>query len=809
MTNFILKVKINNYFPKLETIPYNNFICLMICNNYFSEIKLSEIKSKIYSYTSKSMNNSDLLLKIKLIDYVQNYSLVGVYDLVIPYLNIIKMFNKIYTSYNKQIMLKMSNNYNFNMCLDLTIEVSTLEVKTSIFIKEINYKTFDYKKSNSNKPMREALKLNYNQKNLKFKIKKFAISKRNNKENEIYGPSFNRNNSNYNNVKVNNYLNIFRTENKADKYININNRSPNNLYSKFKNVINSDNNHKRKITDFNLYDKLNKNNNNIYNILKSPVFLKSSENFYSASKTQKDLNNNINSIRRDWINKSPDESNILNKKNKDIKINNFENNSLESKDISEISYLNPDNERNTLNNIKSKNYVYSKKYFTKNSKETNKSSTPINTINNYSDKRTNYIFNKSHIYSKKYSDSTFSTKSKKLIYPKEISSVLNHFNHIKSHVRHKIEEKINMTNISQKIHHKKDDFIKYVDNYMRSQNQTETSSEMKNALNDGGETLNINQNQSESGVNDVNSNEIISDLNQSDIKDKIIKQIDDISSLKKEIEQKIKDNKNLIPKYFLYKEKYNSELKRNNCFKDEKNLKEIKRIIHVNINSKLNEQFYLKMKGIKNKEMEVIENIFRENKKNMLKKSMKKKLEQQKQIHALLKIIRELVKNYENLSQLYNDNEHKKILFKSLLVRYGIREKEEKKDFNFIDKYNDLKRNVDNEKMKLKKNEVEKDIYKNIINEEDSEESRSSISGRKSKNNILKKLSWCSEDSIIKERLDFEDVQEKENNISPNIMSNPDSKRKELLIEDNNSQNDNIINDKADSQQIISENIES
>ena len=29
-------------------------------------------------------------------------------------------------------------------------------------------------------------------------------------------------------------------------------------------------------------------------------------------------------------------------------------------------------------------------------------------------------------------------------------------------------------------------------------------------------------------------------------------QINDIDSLKKEIEQKIKDNKNLIPKYFLY-----------------------------------------------------------------------------------------------------------------------------------------------------------------------------------------------------------------------------------------------------------------
>ena len=138
-------------------------------------------------------------------------------------------------------------------------------------------------------------------------------------------------------------------------------------------------------------------------------------------------------------------------------------------------------------------------------------------------------------------------------------------------------------------------------------------------------------------------------------------------------------------------------------------------------------------------------------------------------------------------------------MFKSLLVRYGIREKEEKKDFNFIDKYNELKRNVDNEKNKIKKSEVEKDIYKNIINEEDSEESRSSISAKKSKNNILKKLSWCSEDSVIKERLGFEDIQEKENIISSNIISNPDSKRKESLIEDNKIQNDNIINDKSNS----------
>ena len=232
MTNFILKVKINKYFPKFEAIPYNNFICLMICNNYFSEIKLSEIKNKIFSYTSKAENNSDLLLKIKLIDYVQNYSLVGVYDLVIPYLNIIKMLNKIYSSYYKQVMLKMSKYYNFNICLDLTIEVSSLEANTSKLIKEIKYKNLDYKKSNSNKPIREALRLKYSKKNSKFKVKKFEVPKRNNNENEFDNSNFNKNNSNYKNFTVNNYLNIFKTENKIEKHINfiIKNKSRNNLF---------------------------------------------------------------------------------------------------------------------------------------------------------------------------------------------------------------------------------------------------------------------------------------------------------------------------------------------------------------------------------------------------------------------------------------------------------------------------------------------------------------------------------------------------------------------------------------------------
>ena len=95
-------------------------------------------------------------------------------------------------------------------------------------------------------------------------------------------------------------------------------------------------------------------------------------------------------------------------------------------------------------------------------------------------------------------------------------------------------------------------------------------------------------------------------------------------------------------------------------------------------------------------------------------------------MHALLKIIRYLINNYDNLSQLYNDDENKKILFKSLLLRYGIREKEENINNNLIDKFNELKKSINEEKnkkiMNAKKKEIAYELYKNVINEESSEE---------------------------------------------------------------------------------------
>ena len=173
------------------------------------------------------------------------------------------------------------------------------------------------------------------------------------------------------------------------------------------------------------------------------------------------------------------------------------------------------------------------------------------------------------------------------------------------------------------------------------------------------------------------------------------------------------------------------------------------------------------MKNIKIKEFKIFEKIFYEHKNSPeykakeSKRKIQEKLVQQKKVLSLLKIIRELIQKYENLSQLYNDDEKKKILFKSLLVRYGIREKEESKENNLMEKFNEIQKKIEAEKnnylIKIKKKEMQNDVYKNVIKEEDDEE-RSSISEHMLKRgySLKKKLSWASEDSVFKEKENLE-----------------------------------------------------
>ena len=222
------------------------------------------------------------------------------------------------------------------------------------------------------------------------------------------------------------------------------------------------------------------------------------------------------------------------------------------------------------------------------------------------------------------------------------------------------------------------------------------------------------------------------EINKPDIKTNIVlkNNILDFMSLFNDIISKNKEIKNKInflnsTKYLLIKEKIASNHKIKNILQNKFEEDSIKNFIHVNINKQSNNLLLNKMTKIKSSELNIFKIIF--NKKIINKENnkdpkliIKEKLKQQKQIQILLKLIRNLIKIYGNLSHLYENDNNKQILIKSLFLRYNIKEKE----WNGKDDLFDIYEKMIEENLKIKyhnKYHKEKEEFK-TIKEEDEEE---------------------------------------------------------------------------------------
>ena len=798
MTNCILKIKINDYFPKIDSIPYEDYACVIIYGNIYTEIKLSQNDNQIFMEELMILNNDDIILNIKLIDYTKRNALIGNANVLIPYIKINQMLKNVFISYHQQIQLRMNPNVKLkllnkelnnitNIYLDLIIEISLKKKninKIPLMKYKINnfknFKIYDYK---GQKPIREALKLNINQNNNNNIYNNFSKS-----------PLISKNNSFYKSINNNNnYIKFYNKSNNKnkDKLFDINYNVINN---NFLNYISTDNN--SFIFNYNLKNKTNSSfivrsmeNNDKKKINKNNSF-KTNENKYCNYPYNYISKHIIYSRLRKSYNKSDNLNEISNTIIEDKK--NYKN--LILNDSNYITRWNRDNTENIINNTNNddNSALYNKKYlqnYVKKRLDKKMQYSPINYFNNNRDNRklNSFVVFENYNISENFDSTSHNTKNSKK--GKEMSSVLNHFSHAKLFIRKSIQTK------KQSIIKTNDDKDKKnILNNKEIDNKKDIIKDDKKIKNEINNKFNIAEvlNVTKTKLN--NKTEIQEDITQLDLKDKIIKLINDNSTSSKEIKQKIKINNDLIKKYLLTEEKYYNELKTKNRLINKNNHKNSKQIIHVNINSKINEKLYLKLKNIKNKEFYILEKIFEGNKTYQAKKKIQEKLEQQKKFHALMKVIRDLIQKYDNLSQIYKDDENKKLLFKSLLIRYGIREKEENKDNNnLLDKFKELQNNIKNEKNKLlmegKKDEIMTDIYKNVINEEDSEDCKSSLSGKKSKQNFLKKLSWCSEDSVIEEKENLDKIDESKNDNSLEILSEKNGK--DVLIEENPKDNHN------------------
>ena len=901
MANYRVKIKLNDFFPKIDAIPYDDFICLISCNNYFSRIKLTEYENQQFKFDLKIIKNTDLLFNIKLINYIDNNKLVGMYNLIIPHNKVNQILQREISLYKQQIKLIMNSNIKIklfgimmnitNIYLDLIFQISSIKGNAVLNNNQINkirlyemlgnnsyaknYSKNKKKNKTSNNSIVDSKKnvininlskspnINYN--NYIYDIKENEINKRKNYSNSNNNNFNNIRNQNYCDINFNvmnyNYLNYLKidnnnnnnnnnNDNNDNNYVsnvkfNINSRSPIIISNKFVDLNNQENSNKKNIkqnkstTYFNLINQ-NKiiDSSNKKGKIKEPNYI----NYQNISTKKKDKNkeaqlyidpfmiqNNLNELNYDEMinNAKNNQSKYLTEAKNNKNYNNITNEhgqtetNQEKNDykpkISLYQHLIKNNNKQNIayinNNNKKQNILYDKKNhlnkFISNNKTSNKKTTNPN--NNTKNKQEQEIV-KTQVFRNKINFSEFDDNqndNSKVKTPRNIKIVESKENN-KTPILFSVS-----TNKKQE-----EEILELNDDLNLLDLNAKDKDEEKNNKNIKGENINkVEENKNVENKEKIEIKKIKDEIkiDPAEFKNKLIKSIEENQRLKKEIFSQILQNKEYSRKLLLIKEKFYTELKQRNRLNEKTNQENIKTFIHVNIQGKLNSNPYLSMKKIKAKEFNILYKIFYEHKNSPqykvleAKRKMKEKMEQQKKVHSLLNCVRELIKKYENLSQLYNDDEKKKILFKSLLVRYGIREKEENKENNLIDKFNEIKRKLEEEKklnlMKVKKKEMQEDLYKNVIKEEEDEE-RSSISDHqyfRRKSSLRNRVSWGSEDSVGKDKDNFESNKSNNEDGNNSLLSSGLKRIRESVDENVVKDNENEIKKEKGNKDIISE----
>ena len=76
-------IKIKDYYPKVDSIPYQNFICLFTCEENEGQLPLVSPDNESFQHQIKNIV-SDIKYKIHVLDY-NDMSLIGMCEMVIPY----------------------------------------------------------------------------------------------------------------------------------------------------------------------------------------------------------------------------------------------------------------------------------------------------------------------------------------------------------------------------------------------------------------------------------------------------------------------------------------------------------------------------------------------------------------------------------------------------------------------------------------------------------------------------------------------------------------------------------------------------
>ena len=673
MSTCTIIIKVKDYFPKIDTIPYQNYICLFTSGENEGQVPLISQENDSYQHQVKNVV-SDIKYKVHVLDY-NDMSLIGMCDMTISYSIISQITppNGFIQEQQKKLLMDLKTKRKLFGTV-LNMGDIYLNIYSEIYLSEKNNNSSIQSSQKSTSTRKKTLiSINNSDKRRKLDGSPRTIQKKKlimemNSDRQVLL-----------NLNKNNRLNVSNFE--RQKY------SSNNKEEKNKIPIKPN-------SSFN-YREMPKENNNGFvkinnNKNKNFVKNKTKQNVIPRKTLDKKLNNNnekeINNSHNNLLNRFKTESN----KN---------NNNIKKKSKKQIPKLNKDDNKekilkggvNYFNNPPNKNLLMSN-ISPKISSENYNENEDLQFINNTGNKITTI----ESLENIDFSGKKYITKSK--------TKKNNSNNNINSNINNTL---FSTNSTEQEIN----DIDKII---------LEKGTEIRNDFNI--QLINI---QNENTTNDNITDYI--NKTQLDIKNNFVKLIDFYSLLNNKILKLNKKNFNLNTKNIIYKEQLFSELKKNNVLTQKKTLAEIENFLNVNNHGTLNEKFLRAMIKLKKAEFKIYQNIFnsfyyeydilkfKEYEKN-------KKLDEGVKIELLLVVFKNLIKNYGNISQIYMGNATKINTLKNCFNKYGLKESEEGVSNNNIDMaQNNTKNNLEkNNIMENKDNKNDIDKFK-VIKEVDEE----------------------------------------------------------------------------------------
>ena len=738
MKSCSISFKIKDYFPKINSIPFDEYVCLFINGDFNEKIPLIE---KDYNICTHQINNvnSDLKYKIHLVN-INDFSLVGICEVVIPYSIIAQIDTP--GKFIKEQQLKLFTDVKTKRKLFGTI-ISTgdiyLYISAEVFVNNCidkKKKNTTMKQKNSNK--KEYLTNSYGNANHKkyriIKTDKDAL------RNECKTYTCLKNIiGNKNNIKMSNDffyvpLSQERKENKISKY------HSNQMNMGYKHNLTIDNNNNSKNQNQNQTMKKVQTQRKKLTIL---------DLMEQKIQNKKELNkkNNINTnVIYNTFNKtsSPKEIKKLNLDNKENIELNRDTNFYFFSDKSKNYYSNinngnifknvfsPVNNKNFLLNDKMNNYIYKKK-----SAQKIRSKISENNIFNYNSSSP-YAISNFNIREEEKANSTVkkikSCSSKNIQIQKniknnayQVNTNININDISDNNFIVSLEEKQKLLDLDKTILEKgvslRNDFLNQLNySYNQNKNLLENTFDDINNISHNSNIYNSNNaknimgiinvrynrsqkdfhknnkkfkpsspnakidlDSSKSNTNNMtpcSSNQNINSFTQEDLKNNILNLLDFYSLLKQKINVVKKNVNKNKQKLIIKKEKFNHQLKKNNRLTQKIISVESKIILHATINCSLNEQIILPLMKIKKTESNIYQNIFGltccdYDIKRFKAKEKNRLFEEQNIMHLLLIIMKNMVEHYGKISHVYNDDINRKKVLQLLLYKYEIIEKKE------------------------------------------------------------------------------------------------------------------------------------